>query len=439
MTHKIGLFTLSLVAIALFLVGCVEKPVFREEVCPPQIKQPAVTVKLLETKNDLSIGSNGSFVIKCFPFQGEPSTYFASADMLVKPSDGGIRLTQKTQGELEANLNKILFIPDKESSYLYLNGRPYRGALKLSRTDDPGLILALNVVFVEDYLKGVVPAEMGKLGRQEEEALKVQAVAARTYALFCLGQHTNKGYDLEATVTDQIYKGIRGEDALANRAVEITGGEVLTHKGKLICAYYHANSGGKTEFIEKVWDKPKRAYLIPVDDSEFCSWSESYMWIESWTKETLEENLRRFFTASVNLPDGEFKNLLNLQVEKRSPSGRVEALDVLTERGSYRIRGDKIRWALRKGSNRNSILPSTRFDLEIERDIDGSIQRVVARGRGNGHGVGMCQTGAIGMARKGRSYRDILTYYYSGVELAPSYGKRNRGLKGLAFLSSSAN
>ncbi len=426
--QKTGLFKLSLVAFALLFLSCAEMPVFREEVFYPQIKQPAVTIKLLETKNSLTIRSSGSFVIRCFPWKGERSIYYASAEMLVKLSDGDITLDEKTQGELETNLHKVSFSPKEDIFWLYLNGKPYRGALEIISSKNPGSLLVLNLIFVEDYLKGVVPAEIGKLSQQEMEALKAQAIAARTYSLSRLGQHADRGYDLEASVADQIYKGVEGESRLVNRAVEFTRGEVLTHKGKLIHAYYHANSGGKTEYIERVWDKPKEDYLIAVYDKNFCAWSENYSWKESWSKETLKKNIKEFLDTLATFPDEDLGNILDLQIKQRSPSGRVEALDVVTESGSYLIRGDKIRWALKRGGNHNSILPSTRFDLEIQRDRNGSLQRVIARGRGNGHGVGMCQTGAIGMARKGYSYKDILRHYYPGVKITNCYGGNKLGV-----------
>ncbi len=434
--HRTGLLVPALAVIALCPLGCREMPDFREQASCSKIKQPAVTVKLLETKNIITVRSNGSFVTGCSPLEGEPSGWYASIEMLVRLSDDGLTLSQKTQGELETNLQKISFSCAEEGSYLYLDGRPYRGALEITRSKDHRWLLALNVVHVEDYIKGVVAAEMGKLSPQELEALKAQAVAARTYALSRRGQYADKGFDLDASVTDQAYEGVKAEDPLANLAVELTSGEVLTYNGELICAYYHANSGGKTEYIESVWDKPKQDYLIPVDDQEFCSWPENYTWVESWTKETLERNLKKFLTPSMPVSKGESVSLVNLRITKRSVSGRVEVLDVVTDWGTYPICGDRIRWALKRRSNHNSILPSTWFNLEMERKSDGSIQRVIARGRGKGHGVGMCQTGAIGMARKALSYRDILLHYYSGAKIEKCYGKSKKGVQKLAFSNS---
>lgn len=413
---------LGLTAFVFCYINCGETPVFREEAFSFQIRQPAVKVKLLETKHHIRVSSNGSIVIRCFPHQGDPIDYYAVADLLVEPSPFGLRLCQRSQGELEAGLLQVSFFPKEDGLWLHLNGKPYRGALEISQSEKTGSLLALNLVHVEDYLKGVVPAEIGELSAWEMEALKAQTVAARTYSLSRMERYQNIGYDLEATVADQVYLGVVGEAPLANEAVEATKGEVLTYNGELICAYYHANSGGRTEHIDKVWDQPGEDYLIPVNDRFFCSWSENYKWKESWSKQALQRNLKRFFSADVDLPYGRFGDVVNLRVRKRSSSGRVEELDVVTDWGTYRVSKDKIRWALRKGSDPNSILPSTCFDLDIKRDQEGSILQITATGRGNGHGVGMCQIGAIGMARKGYSYLDILGFYYSGVEFSLDYG-----------------
>jgi stage II sporulation protein D len=442
---RLGLFLhrVLLPLLLLFFVGCAEMPVYREEVFYPKIKQPAVTVKLLETEENIVIAPKESFVIRCFSEKGDRAVYYASDSIRVGISGDGIVLSEGAQTEFEVNLNKVSFLPQKDDSYLFLNGKPYRGALEMvvAMGNPPGKnqksLLVLNIVYVEDYLKGVVPAEIGKLSDQEIEALKAQAVAARTYSLSRVGQYENLGYDLEASVVDQIYTGAEGENPLVNEAIKDTKGKVLVFGEKLIHAYYHANCGGKTEYIERVWDKPKESYLISVEDDDFCSWAKNYSWEETWSKEDLEKNLSAFLDSIGLLPkDGStsfgsaqdkslttrgFGNLIDLVIKERSPSGRIEVLEVVTDFGTYQIYRDKIRWALKRGSDPNLILPSTLFDLEIERGFDNSIQWVTARGHGNGHGVGMCQTGAIGMARQGYSYEDILTHYYPGVNIVKSY------------------
>ncbi len=414
---RLKLLCMGLVAFFLFLLNCGDLPVFREEVFHPQIRQPSVTVRLLESKNSLTLSSNGPFVIRCFPRQGEKSIYYASAEIVVKLADGRMILSEKTQGEMENDLQKLLFVPKEGDFWMYLNGHPYRGVLEVLRNDEGESLRALNLVYLEDYLKGVVPAEIGKLTTDEMEALKAQAVAARTYSLSRLGQYEKEGYDLEATVADQVYKGVQGEDPLGNRAIELTQREILVHGGRPVHAYYHANSGGKTEDVNQVWGKSREPYLTSVDDVDFCSWSESYSWEESWTAEALKRNVEKYLRSTNALKSGQMGRVTDLRVIRRTPSGRIEALEVVTDKEVYQITGDQIRWALRRGSNSSSILPSTRFRLRIQRDEDGSIRLISATGSGNGHGVGMCQTGAIGMARSGYSYKDILTFYYPGVKI----------------------
>lgn len=424
----LGLFPLRafLPLLLLLFFGCAEMPVYREEVFYPKIKQPAVTVKLLETEENIVIAPKESFVIRCFSEKEDRAVYYASDSIRVGIWGDGIVLSEGTQNEFERDLNKVSFLPQKDDSYLFLNGKPYRGALEvvLAMGNPPGKnqksLLVLNIVYVEDYLKGVVPAEIGKLSDQEIEALKAQAVAARTYSLSRLGQYENLGYDLEASVVDQIYTGAEGENPLVNEAIKDTKGKVLVFGEKLIHAYYHANCGGRTEYIERVWDKPKESYLISVND-DFCSWAKNYTWEETWSKEDLEKNLSAFLDSIGLLPQEGFGNLVDLVIKERSPSGRIEVLEVVTDSGTYQIYRDKIRWALKRGSDPNLILPSTLFDLEIQRGFDNSIEWVTAKGHGNGHGVGMCQTGAIGMARQGYSYEDILTHYYPGVNIVKSY------------------
>jgi stage II sporulation protein D len=403
-----GVIQLALAAFSLILLSCGEMPVLREEVFYPQIKQPSVTVRLLQTSDSLTIGSNGAFVIRCFLRQGEKSIYYASAELRVRLSGGRMMLSEDSQGEMESDLWKLSFVPQAGNFWIGVNGHPYRGVVEVIRDPDGTSVRVLNLLYVEDYVKGVVPAEIGRLNRREVEALKAQAVAARTYSLSRRGQHADLGYDLEATVADQVYKGIEGEDPLANRAVEATQEEVLLQGGKLAQAYYHANSGGRTEDIKQVWGKPSQSYLKPVEDEQFCSWSDNYSWEESWTAEIMRSNLEDFLRSTGVLRSGHLGNLLDLRVIRKALSGR----------GNYRVAGDKIRWALRKGSDAHSILPSTRFDLQIQRDRSGSIVRITASGKGNGHGVGMCQTGAIGMARNGYSYKDILAFYYPGTKIA---------------------
>ncbi len=383
---------------------------------------PVVRVKLLDTRENIVIRSEEPFLIRVLLKRMAPPIYYSSKEAHFMPYGSGITMIDETGGSMEIGLKRVSIHPGETGNHLAVNGRPFRGALEIiyipKTVGYPGspTVMVLNLIRVEDYLKGVVPAEIGRRSEDEIEAVKAQTVAARTYALSKLGQYRDWGYDLESTVEDQVYRGVEGEDPLVNGAIEETEGIVLTWGGVAIDAYYHSNCGGMTESIERVWEKSPQPYLIPAVD-EHCSWAKSYRWEETWSRNDLEENLSAFLDTLVIFPEGGLGELTDLVILQRSPSGRVERLEVITATGRYGIDRDRIRWALRRGDDKNRILPGTLFDLEIERGDDGSIDRVTASGQGNGHGVGMCQTGAIGRARKGFSFDEILIHYYPGTEL----------------------
>lgn len=159
--------------------------------------------------------------------------------------------------------SELYFIPANPQSYLTLNGKGYRGFLVLKGT--PRGLVMVNYVNLEDYLKSVVPGELSPGQFNAVEALKAQAVAARTYALKNMGQFDHYGYDLVDTPRSQLYVGMASEDPLSNKAVEETKGEVVRYKGELINALYTSTCGGRTEDAEKVFSGRPVPYLKGVE------------------------------------------------------------------------------------------------------------------------------------------------------------------------------
>jgi stage II sporulation protein D len=246
--------------------------------------------------------------------------------------------------------------------------------------------------------------------------MKAQAVAARTYAVkksADLGK-TPRTYDLESSVLDQVYLGVSGETPLGDRAVRETRGEVATLKGKPIAAYYSSCCGGHTVDIEESWDKPPEQYLKGTNDP-YCREARNFTWGRIFLRDQVQMMLDAFPPDS--LPRG-WKGYpgrwKSLRVVKRGPSGRVLELLVSTELGSYVLKKDRIRWAFADPVTR-AILPSTLFTVRMD---EGG---VAFSGNGHGHGVGMCQLGAIGMARKGKNAKDILRQYYRGIGVERMY------------------
>jgi len=420
---EILVIRLALALVSILIYNCTQMPIYREEVYYHRLQYPIVKVKLLETKEELQASPDGSFVIKCYTQKDKQrdSEYFSSTRIWLKANQDGIALGANESNELEKNLQKAVIEPRGKNQWFYLNGKRYRGVLEVSYSPQDTAALALNLVYIEDYLKGVLPAEMGNWSEKEFEALKAQAIAARTYALYSLESYKKEGYNLESTVADQVYAGADYEDQLASQAIKKTQGMVLSYAGKLIKTHYHANCGGWTENIEEVWNKPPEPYLFSLGDDGFCSWAKNATWQESWSREELEGIVSTYLKAYQEVPEGGIGKILDLQVQKRSPSGRVSLLELRTDKGVFILEKDNIRWVLRREKLPHSILPSTFFDIALIRNPDGELQKIIFRGSGNGHGVGMCQTGALGRARAGHTYKAILSYYYRGAKIVKIY------------------
>ena len=300
-----------------------------------------------------------------------------------------------------------------------VNGVAYRGAV-LVRPAASG-VTAVNLLALEGYLRGVVALEIGA-GRPPEtlEAVKAQAVAARTYAVRHAGRREALGFDYYGTVLDQAYGGVAAEDPVATRAVEATRGEILTYDDEPIEAYYHSTCGGRTAAVEEVWGGEPRPYLRSVSDRRpgggwYCEASSRFTWTEEWSEIELLE------AVTLGLRDrglGTVNEVRRVAVTGRTASGRAAELEVRTDRGTARVEGDAIRRVLRPAPDR--LLNSTAIELD-PRGGNGRVTGLTVHGRGWGHGIGMCQVGALERARDGQSYRDILRTYYPGTRLTRLY------------------
>jgi stage II sporulation protein D len=300
-----------------------------------------------------------------------------------------------------------------------IDGRPYRGEFRV-RPDGEHKLAVVNRLGMESYLFGVVPGEIGFADWGMTAAIQAQAVAARTYAFSHLGQYGNKDFDLRADVLDQVYGGIKAEHPQVTPAVWTTRGRVLRYNGEYVLAYYHSTCGGVTEDIENVWDRPPAPYLVAVDDDQYCAWSKYWNWTEVCTRDWLDSNVAAFLKKEKLGSTRALGRLRGLEVTRRRASGRVDELLLKFDHGRVPVRGDKARWALGRPSRHSGILPSANFELEFDRK-GGDWRKVTVRGHGYGHGVGMCQCGAIGRARAGQTYEEILAAYYTGAKLETAY------------------
>jgi stage II sporulation protein D len=290
-----------------------------------------------------------------------------------------------------------------------------------------GGIDLVNEVGLETYLEGVVPHEIGDPGADAYAAVQAQAVAARTYALSRIRMNRERAFDVEAGVADQVYKGRERQSRLASSAVRDTRGIVLSHDGELCETYYSATCGGHTSDIRTVWPDRKAApYLYgsldrPADGGgAFCAGARNFRWRYSFSGRTLGAMVRQTIPAALGVPADRVGDLVDVRVSGRTASGRVRRLDIVTSKGTIPVEGDRIRRVIMLDLKSGRILPSTLFDVETVMSA-GRVGRVSFVGGGNGHGVGMCQNGAIGMARKGYSYPMILGHYYPGGVVQSAY------------------
>ena len=303
------------------------------------------------------------------------------------------------------------------NSFVTWNGKRYRGELVISSTDSGFLVV--NRLPLESYLRGVVPLEIGNRKPEEHAAVEAQAVAARSYSYLHL--IPARAYDMMSTVQDQVYGGVDAEKPVSDAAVVTTDGLVVMYAGKVINTPYHSTCGGSTAAVHEVWYKePDQPYLrsvsdrIPGTDRFYCDSSPRFRWTSGFTGESLRGVLEKYLAAYTSAPKGSLGRITGVYEQGRTESDRVAALRVDTDRGSYTLRGNDIRFVLR--SPNGDILNSTYFTAEAT-ITGGEVSGLTLRGGGYGHGIGMCQWGAIGRARAGQDYQTILSTYYPGTTI----------------------
>ena len=295
------------------------------------------------------------------------------------------------------------------SGFASWKGRRYRGDIDVVPDGQGSAVI--NRVELEEYLRGVLPGEIGSRDPRDRAALQAQAVAARSYAAARMGERRAL-YDVTATVSDQVYGGQSVERDATDDAVRDTRGLVLTWGDRIITAPYHSHGGELTAAPAEVWKRASEPYLQPVSDRTasggcFCDASGNRGWERRFSFGEIASLLLQYGREAGVATSGEVRAV---RVASRGPSGRVTAVEIETGAGRALLRGNDIRSVFRRDG---AILPSTSFQL----DVTGSL--VLLRGVGNGHGVGMSQWGAIGRARAGQDARTILAAYYPGTRLSP--------------------
>jgi len=340
--------------------------------------QAALELRVLIRKgaNNLSVGSSTPAVVK----DGAGRTLGQVSGMnsfSTKANGGNVNLGQW-------NSNRIWLEPTGDG-VVWIGDNWYRGRVLLMR--EGGGVTAVNYVDMEDYLYSVVGAEA--VPSWPQEALKAQAVAARSYALHQRNNTRNGVYDVDTTTRTQVYKGLGSEYTTTHQAVKATANQVMTYNGQVILAVFHSSSGGHTENVEDVWTSPL-PYLRGVVDYDQTSP------VFSWNKNVSPNQVNRAL--------GGVGNIRSMTPEKTTPQGRVVSMRVIGDRTTRSVKGTDLRQALE--------LRSTLFRVSLG---NGGVQ---VSGRGFGHGIGLSQWGTYYLAQNGVNYQQILAHYYQNARLS---------------------
>lgn len=333
---------------------------------------------------------------------------------------------------------------DNDPYLLKVNGKRYRNYIEIRRYSDSDLTL-INILNIEQYLYGVVPAEIE--ADAPLEAIKAQAVAARTYTYRNLNRYDKWGFDLTDTVSSQVYNGYDVERTTTNRAVDETRGKKMMYNGNLAHVYYFASSGGMTANVKEVWGS-EIPYLVSVPDPYESETSRNYIWEKTLTSEEIKKIL---FISGVEIGD-----IVSVSAEKYSSSGRVTELRITGTRGSVTYYTQDTRMIFSLNSQKYTIQSAGNIVVKAS---DGTLKTIALDGRnvvsksgvsklsskstvvavigsgnsvkkvnmssdaytfsgkGWGHGVGMSQEGAKGFARQGYNYEQILKHYFQGISV----------------------
>lgn len=386
------------------------------------VRGPMVRVALATAAARGRITASGTWRLHHRGGRGVLARGSGGDEWLVEHRRGRVRAVRGDGVPTAWHTEPLTLRPQAAGALVEWDGRRYRGELTIIPRDSG--LLVVNRLPLEDYLRGVVPLEIGPRTEAERAAVEAQAVAARSYTVVRLGGDRARPYDLLSTVSDQVYGGAEAETSVADEAVRRTAGLVLRFAGRVVNAPYHAVCGGSTAEVSESWIRqPNQPYLrgvsdrIPGTGRFYCDASPKFAWTRTFTGDELATVLDRYLGRFVSLPGGRAGTLRMIAIAGRSASGRV-TLVLTTDRGSFSLRGDDIRWVLRTPGG--EILNSSYFSIESLLERGGRIGSLTLRGNGNGHGIGMCQWGAIGRARAGQDFREILRTYYPGTTIAPA-------------------
>ncbi|MDR3071571.1 MAG: SpoIID/LytB domain-containing protein [Endomicrobium sp.] len=341
-----------------------------------------ISVGIIVDVSSVSVGSSKTFFVS------------DSSKKKIKLTKGTITISCCQKGVQIGKYNLSLPIQIKSSNgIIFANSKPYRGYLTIKKIGNK--INVINVLHIEDYVKGVLPAEIGT--SCDMEALKVQVIISRTFALANLGRHANHGFNICSTQHCQVYRGAGVESNRCNKAISETKNEVLAYDEKLANTFFHANCGGHTESPKHVWNwKNAPSYLKGVKCG-YCAKSPG----TNWERVFDESFVREKFS------DNNIGKIKKIKVVGKTPGGNAKKIEIIHSKGNFLLNAYKFRITVD-----HKQIKSLTFD-----NIKTNNNKIYFTGRGFGHKVGLCQWGAKVMAGKGKKYKKILQHYYPKTKI----------------------
>jgi len=389
----------------IFLFFCARHEVKKYYIKPKKkIKEPVLRVLLFEGKNPLYVG--GTNIYYAVDSRGKRFKFFANNILKIKRGVNGADVYMDGK-KVKLSLPLVFYT---KNGYIKIQGKRFRGEIEI----DP-FLRVVNRVKIEDYLKSVVPLEIGSPFLSNFEALKAQAVCARSYALRKYFERKGSFFHVYSDVRDQVYGGRDKENEITDLAVKMTRGEVLLYKNEIALTLFHSTCGGRTAYFDEAFPGKKYIpYLKSVrcnfQGKDLCRKSPYYRWERKFSiyefKEILSRNISNLMGISLTP-----KDIIDFRISDRGASGRVKEIKVKTRKGTFAFKGFDVRKVLKKGR----ALPSNFFFFKKRG------RNVIILGRGFGHGAGLCQYGALALAKKGVNYERILKFYYPGTKIKKIY------------------
>lgn len=380
--------------------------------------EPNIRACLAENLAAATLGFEGAYILELEEARyqldksiGVLNVLFRGTDLLLK--------NDRRYFELSAP-QTVVFKPSASSNRFIFNDIPYAGELWFL-VEGQG-VTVVNKLPLETYLLGVVPFEIPTNQHEYQEAIYAQAIAARTYAIYRLQNPVNSRYDIRSDMEDQVYQGMLKKAPLAEDAITATRGIILANSSRVNKIFFHSTCGGVVESaLDSVGMLAAQggSFAYDLSDSDYnCKVSPYYRWVEVRTLETILWNLQKEFglDSLLVLDWLETGCKLDIQIAKRRQSGRIEEMIMRVEDQLFPLSGFRIRRVL--ADQTGKVLPSNFFFFT---ESPGSWEKLYLIGAGAGHGEGMCQWGAIGLALKGTKYKNILGFYYPNLSIMKFY------------------